>query len=70
MEKTHGETAGKERKKRVPFEVRTTEIKRKEEQLPPGWEWIWMEDPWTGAWEQLRVPREEVDYRRRREIPP
>ena len=32
------ETAGKERKKRAEFEVRTAEIKRKENQLPPGWE--------------------------------
>ena len=41
-----------------------------EGQLPPGWEWVWMEDPWTGAWEKLRVRKEEADYRRRRESPP
>ena len=29
-----------------------------------------MEDPWTGAWERLRVPKEEADYRKRRGIPP
>ena len=29
-----------------------------------------MEDPWTGLWEKLRVPKEEADYKRRREIPP
>ena len=29
-----------------------------------------MEDPWTGLWERLGVPKEEADYRRRREIPP
>ena len=29
-----------------------------------------MQDPWTGAWERLRVPKEEADYRQRREIPP
>ena len=38
--------------------------------MPPGGEWIWLEDPWPGAWEKLRVPKEEADYRRRREIPP
>ena len=46
------------------------EVKGKEGQLPPGREWVWMDDPWTESWERLRVPKEEADYRRRREIPP
>ena len=51
-------------------EVGTAEIRRKEGQLPTGWEWVLMEDSWTGTWERLRVPKEEANYRRRREIPP
>lgn len=33
--------------------------------LPPGWEWIWAENPWMRRWERLMVPREEVARRRR-----
>ena len=59
-----------ERKKRVKIEAGTADIKRREDQFLPGWEWVWMEDPWTRAWERQRVPKEEADYRKRREIPP
>ena len=57
---------GIERKKRVEIEVGTADIKRRKDQLSPGWEWVWMEDPWTGTWERLRVPKEEADYRKER----
>ncbi|XP_072832968.2 uncharacterized protein LOC110090082 isoform X1 [Pogona vitticeps] len=40
---------------------RKAEAKRGE---PPGWEWIWMENPWTGKWEKLMVPQEEAERRR------
>ena len=70
MRQVQEEKVGKERKKRVAFEAGTGEVKRKKSQLPPGWEWVWMEDLWTGCWERLRVPKKEVDYRRRRNIPP
>ena len=39
-------------------------------QLPPGWEWVWLEDPWTGKVEKLRIPMEEADARRRQESSP
>ena len=55
--------------KRMEIEAGTADIKRREELLPPAWEWVWMEDPWTGTWERLRLTKEEADYRRRREIP-
>ena len=40
------------------------------ERIPGGWEWIWVEDPWTGRSERVRVPREEADYGRRQRFPP
>ena len=40
--------AGTERKLRVDVEAGLADIKQGEEELPPGWEWIWLEDPWTG----------------------
>ena len=49
--------SGTERKERVESEAGTEEIKSEERQLPPGWEWVWMEDPWTRAWEKLRIPK-------------
>ena len=56
--------------KRVEIEVGTAEIKGRESLLLPGWEWVCLQDPWTGEWEWLWVPKEEADYRRWREIPP
>ena len=32
--------------------------------LPLGWEWTWLEDPWTKKWELLMVPREGAERRR------
>ena len=58
------------RTKWVEIEAGTAEIKRGESPLPPSWEWVWLQDPRTGEWERLWVPKEEANYRRRREIPP
>ena len=69
VEGTQEKLAETEQRKRVEIEAEIAEIKRKEGQLPPGWKWVWMEDPQTRVWERLRVPKEEVDYRRR-DIPP
>ena len=44
--------------------------KEGEEELPPGWEWIWLEDLWAGKVEKLWIPKEEPDARRRRENGP
>ena len=55
--------AGKQKKRREEIEARIG-------QLPPGWEWIWLQDPWTQKWERLRVLQEEADYRQRSVIPP
>ena len=60
----------REKKERVESEAGAGEVERREQQLPPGWEWVWMQDPCTGLWERLRVPKQEADYRRREEIPP
>ena len=43
----HGEKAGRKRKRRVESEAGAGEVERREEQLLPGWEWVWMQDPWT-----------------------
>ncbi|KAJ7342104.1 hypothetical protein JRQ81_008955 [Phrynocephalus forsythii] len=34
--------------------------------VPPDWEWVWMENPWTGNWEQMMMPRPEAESYRRR----
>ena len=44
------------------------EVKNKED-LPPGWDWIWLEKP-LHRWERLKVPREEMDYQRKVVIRP
>ena len=62
--------AGIEWKKRMEIEAGTVDIKRGEKQLVPGWEWVWMEDPWTRAWERLRVPKEEADLGKEERSPP
>ena len=61
---------GVEQKKTVEIEAGAACIKRKEEGLPPGWEWVWMEDPWIGEWEGSKDPKAKADYRQRREILP
>ena len=45
VEETREKLRETERSRRI--EAGTAEIKRGESQLPPGWEWVWMEDPWT-----------------------
>ena len=40
MGEVQEEKVGKDRKKRVEFEAGTGEVKRREEPLPPGWEWV------------------------------
>ena len=65
-----GEKMEREIKRRVEFEAGTWEVERRNGQLPSGWVWVWTEDPWTGFWERLRVPKEEADHRKRAEISP
>uniref|UniRef100_A0ABM5GNU4 CCHC-type domain-containing protein n=1 Tax=Pogona vitticeps TaxID=103695 RepID=A0ABM5GNU4_9SAUR len=40
------------------------DIRGRPRDIPGGWEWVWMEDPWTHKWEQVRVPHEEAERRR------
>ena len=61
--------AGKEQKPQVEAEVGFADIKEGGELSPVG-EWIWMQDPWAGKWERLRIPKEGADYRKRREVSP
>ena len=66
---TEEHLVGTGRKKRVEIEAGTAEIKRGKSPLPPGLEWVWLQDPWTREWECLWVPKEEANYWHRREIP-
>ena len=63
------ELAGKEEKGRSTMEAGMGDIKGHVDPIPGGWEMICVEDPWTGKWETVRVPREEADYWRRRGLP-
>ena len=47
------------------MEAGTGDIKGPVDQILGGWEMIWVEDPWTGKRDIVRVPREEADYWRR-----
>ena len=62
--------AGAGEKRREIVEAGLGDIKRGEGELPAGWEWIWVEDPWTGKTEKLCVPKEEADAWSRRELSP
>ena len=42
------------------------DITLRRDDIPGGWEMVWIEDPWTKRWEQVRVPREEAERRRKR----
>ena len=57
-----GELAGREEKGRSMAEAGMGTIKREHDNIPGGWELIWVEDPLTGKWERVKVPREEADY--------
>ena len=46
------------------------DIRGKPKDIPGGWEWVWMEDPWTHKWEQVRVPHEEAERRRQLGLKP
>ena len=37
------------------------EAKKGDRVLTDGWEWVWLENPWTHKWERLIVPREEAE---------
>ena len=66
---TEGELARREERGRSVTEAGMGDIKRERDSIPRGWELIWVEDPWTGRWEKVKVPREEADYRRRKGLP-
>ena len=46
------------------------DIKEVQDNIPGGWEKIWVEDPWTGKWEQVHVPHAEAEKRHRQGLPP
>ena len=62
--------AGKGEKRREIVELGLGDIKKGEGELTIGWEWIWIEDPWTRKTEKLQVLEEEADARRRHELNP
>ena len=62
--KTGDGWVGKGERGRSIVEAGMRDIKG-EVDLIRGWGMIWVEDPWTGKWQKVRVPREEADYRRR-----
>ena len=61
--------AGRDEQRRSVVEVGMGDINMGRDNIPGGWELIWVEDPWTGKWEKIKVPREEADYHRRRGLP-
>ena len=52
------------------IEAAARDIKEKCEEIPGGWEWIWLQDPWTGRWEQMRVPHDEAERWRKQGLKP
>ena len=52
------------------IEAAAGDIRGKWEEIPGSSEWIWVEDPWTGKWEQVKVPHEEAERRRRQGLKP
>ena len=38
----------------VEVEVGLVDIRRRDGDLSRGWEWIWLEDPWTGKIEKTK----------------
>ena len=53
---TRSEKVGTEEKGRPLVEAGNGDIKREQDDIPVGWELIWVEDPWTGRCEKVRVP--------------
>ena len=45
------------------------EVKAERDNIPGGWEWIWLQDPWTGKWEQVRVSKAEAESWRKKGLP-
>nr|XP_020637074.1 uncharacterized protein LOC110072789 [Pogona vitticeps] len=54
----------------VEIEAGVGDIREKPSDIPGDWEWVWMEDPWTHKWEQVRVPHEEAERRRQLGLKP
>ena len=44
-------------------EEKRNEREVKEEDIPLGWDWLDMEDPWTGERVKIKLPVEEIDRR-------
>lgn len=44
---------------------RDIEAKKEERPLPAGWEYIWLQNPWTHQPKCLIVPGEEAEWRQR-----
>ena len=57
---TQLEKAGIGGERRPLREVGHGEVEQERDKIPGGWEWIWVEDPWTGRSERVKVPREEA----------
>ena len=61
--------AGKGEDQWLEMEAGVGEKGRTRDNIPGGWETIWLEDPWTGKWEQVRVSQEEAESRQRKGLP-
>ena len=57
------EKAGTREREKPLIEAGHGDIKGEQDTILGGWELIWVEDPWTGRCEKVRVPQEEADYR-------
>ena len=58
---TEGEMAGNEERGRTIVEAGTGDIKGARDDIPGGWELIWIEDP--GKYEKVLVPREGTEVK-------
>ena len=64
---TDWERVGKDQ--RPVVEAGVGDIKGARDEIPGGWEMIWVQDPCTNKWEQVQVPHEETEKRRRQGVP-
>ena len=51
-----------------PEEGAVGEVSRRRDVEEEGWEWVSIQDPWTGKWEQVRLTKREAEEKRRREM--
>ena len=50
-----------------PEEGAAGEVSHRQAGEEGGWEWISIQDPWSGKWEQVCLTKQEAEERRRNE---